>query len=117
MARKNPTGGQRAVSLDLPDLHVLILRDALADCLEGVQGDLKLPGGMKDPAQGQREADAYQRLLAGLVRGQLLVPDEAARAAIEAIATGDDRASEYAEVVANHDALHGLLAALTAEAS
>jgi hypothetical protein len=117
MAGTNPTGGQQVVPLDLPDLHILILRDTLADCLEGVQGDLELPGGMKDPEQGRREADAYQRLLAGLVRGQLPVPDEAARAAIEAIAKGDDRASEYAEVVANHDALHGLLGLLGGEAS
>jgi hypothetical protein len=28
-----------------------------------------------------------------------------------------DEASEYAEIVANHDALHGLLAALSVEAA
>lgn len=116
MADENPMGGRQAVPLDLPADHLLILRDALADCLEGVQGDLETPGGLKDADQARREADAYQRLLASLVRGEVLVPDEAARAAIEAIAVGDDRASEYAEVVANHDALHGLLGLLEGRA-
>jgi hypothetical protein len=112
MAEKNPMGGRRVVPLDLPHLHILILRDTLADCLEGVQGDLEAPGGMRDPELVRREADAYQRLLAALVRGEVLVPDEAARAAVEAIAAGDDRASDYAEIAANHDALHGLLGLL-----
>jgi hypothetical protein len=70
MANQNPTGGERAVPLDLPANHLLILRDTLADCLEGVRGDLETPEGVKDPEQAREEADAYQRLLAGLARGQ-----------------------------------------------
>ncbi len=112
MAEKNPTGGQRVVPLDLPDPHILIVRDTLADCLAGVQNDLEAPGGVRDPKQLRREGDAYKRLLAGLVVGQVLVPDEDARIAVEVIARGDDRASDYAEIIANHDALHGLLGLL-----
>ena len=40
MANENPTGGERAVPLDFPANHLLVLRDTLADCLEGAQGDL-----------------------------------------------------------------------------
>lgn len=112
MAEKNPTGGTRAVSLDLPADHLLILRDTLADCLEGVQGDLGTPEAVQDPAQAREEADAYQRLLAGLARGRILIPDEAALSAVRKIATADDEASNYAEVAANHDALHGFLSLL-----
>ncbi len=112
MAEKNPTGGTRAVSLDLPADHLLILRDTLADCLEGVQGDLATLETVKDPDQAHEEADAYQRLLAGLARGKILVPDAAALSAARKIATADDEASNYAEIAANHDALHGLLSLL-----
>lgn len=112
MADENPMGGGQAVPLDLPTDHLLILRDTLADCLEGVQGDLEAVEGVKDPEQARREADAYQRLLAGLARGKILVPDQAALEAIEKIAAADDKASNYAEIAANHDALHGLLALL-----
>jgi hypothetical protein len=115
MAKKNPTGGRRAVPLDLPAQHIAILRDSLSDCLEGLRGDLEAPGGLSAPDEAHQEAEAYQRLLAGLARGKILVPDEAARAAVEAIAAGDDEASNYAEVVANHEALHGLLALLERE--
>jgi hypothetical protein len=115
MAEKNPTGGTRAVSLDLPADHLLILRDTLADCLDGVQGDLATPEAVKDPDQARAEADAYQRLLAGLARGNVLVPDKAALLAVKKIARADDEASNYAEVAANHDALHGLLLLLEGE--
>lgn len=112
MAEKNPMGGERAVPLDLPANHLLILRATLADCLEGVRGDLKTPEAVTDTEQAREEADAYQRLLAGLARGKILVPDEAALSAVRKIATADDEASNYAEVAANHDALHGLLSLL-----
>ncbi|HEX3609901.1 MAG TPA: hypothetical protein VHU14_09595 [Solirubrobacterales bacterium] len=61
---------------------MLILRDTLADCLEGVRGDLETPEAVKDPEQAREEADAYQRLLAGLARGKILVPDAAALSAV-----------------------------------
>jgi hypothetical protein len=115
MAEKNPMGGERAVPLDLTANHLLILRDTLADCLDGVRGDLETPDAVKDPEQAREEADAYQRLLARLARGKILVPDEAALSAVRKIAKADDEASNYAEIVASHDALHGLLSLLEGE--
>jgi hypothetical protein len=96
-------------------VHLLILHDTLADCLAGVRDDLEAPEVVKDPEQAREEADAYQRLLAGLARGKILVPDEAALSAVKKIATADDEASNYAEIAANHDALHGLLSLLEGE--
>lgn len=112
MANENPTDGRQVLPLDLPAEHITILRDSLADCLEGVRGDLATPEGLREPDKARWEAEAYERLLAGLERGEIVVPDEAARAAVERIARSDDKASNYTEIVANHDALHGLLALL-----
>lgn len=38
--------------LDLPANHLLILRATLADCLEGVRGDLETPEAVKDALHG-----------------------------------------------------------------
>ncbi len=112
MATKNPMGGERPVPLDLPDEHISILRERLTNWLEGVREDLKTPDRMESPDEARQEAQAYERLLVGLTTGQLCLPDEAARAAVETAAAGYDEGSNHAEIAANHDALHGLLAVL-----
>ena len=43
----------------------------------------------------------------------MVVPDEAAREAVQAMATSADQESNYAKVVAEHEALFGLLARLS----
>jgi len=112
MADENPMGGRRAVSLDLPADQIAILLDRLASWLAGIQDELRSPERLDSPDEVRREGDAYERLLTGLRTGRLVVPDEAARAAVETAALAYDKESNYAEVVANHDALHGLLALL-----
>lgn len=112
MAKKNPTGGERVVPLDLPDEHISILRERLTNWLEGVREDLKTPDQMESPDEARQEAQAYERLLVSLATGQLCLPDEPARVAVETAATGYDEGSNHAEIAANHDALHGLLAVL-----
>lgn len=109
MANPNPTDGGKVVPLDLTDGQVEILRKILAACLEGVRGDLKTPDGAVNVAQAGQEADAYERLLGSLDWGEVVVPDEAARAAVEAMAIAADAENNYAEVIAKHDALFGLL--------
>lgn len=113
MADQNPTSGRRAVPIDLPPDHIAILQSNLSDWLAGIREDLEKPEQMSDPERARREADAFERLLAGLDRGKILVPDEDARSAIESAARGHDRANNYIEIAAAHDAHHGLLAALT----
>ncbi|HEX3562023.1 MAG TPA: hypothetical protein VHU24_04225 [Solirubrobacterales bacterium] len=112
MATDNPTCGERVVSLDLPAEHIPILRDRLTDWLEGVREDLKTPERMENPGEARQEAQTYERLLVGLTIGQMFLPDDAARAAVEAAAAGYDEGSNYAEIAANHSALHALLAVL-----
>jgi len=115
MAENNPTDGRRVVPFDLRPSQVTTLRKLLGDWLVDVGSDLTHPEKMRNPDLARQDAEAFERLLSGLASGRVLVPDEMARAAIEAAANAYDEASEYVEVVANHDALHGLLAALTVE--
>ncbi len=109
MAAMNPTGGRKAVPLDLSEPQVKMLRERIAICLQGVLGDLKMPDEGLDRLGSRREADAFERLLTGLDRGELVVPDEAARETVEAMAIAADEEDHYAEIVARHDALFGLL--------
>jgi hypothetical protein len=104
-----PTGGTEAVALDLPDPQRKILRSTLASCLEGVDGDLKQSEHLPEPARAKREADAYRRLLAALGAGEIALPDEAAREAVEAMALAVEEDTDYRQLVAEHDALFGLL--------
>jgi len=117
MAELNPTHDRRATPLDLPPSQVTILCSLLADWVAGARSDLSHPEGVRDPDLTGKEADAFERLLSEIAVGQVRVPDETARAAIETAANAYDEASEYDEIVAHHDALHGLLAALSVEAA
>jgi hypothetical protein len=112
MADENPMGGRRTVPLDLPALHIAILRDSLDDCLEGAERELEAPDELRDPDKTRSDAAAYKRLLAGLDRGEVIIPDEVAREAVRQLAAASDEGTGYAEVVAEHNALHDLLALL-----
>jgi len=109
MANENPTGGGSLVPLDLAPQHLPILRDHLNGWLDGAQEDLKTPDRLRRPEKTRQEARSFERLLTALVTGKICLPDEGARAAIEVSAAGHDEESNYAEVVAIHDALHALL--------
>jgi hypothetical protein len=84
--------------------------------LSGVRADLKSPERLSNPGMRRREAEAYERLLAGIGRGVLAVPDDEARDFLAAAAKGNDEASEYAQAKARHDALYALLSRLEGEA-
>lgn len=112
MAKQNPTGGEQAVSLDLPAPQLLAVSALLTDWLAGVREDLEQPERLKDPGRNRREAGAYERLLIGLTVGQMFVPDEEARAFLKQAADAFDRDSEFTVLLAEHDAIHALLARL-----
>jgi hypothetical protein len=112
MANENPTGGERAVPLDLPPEQITILRGFLSSWLEGVREDLKSPQRLQEPDKARQEAQAYERLLVALTLNQIFLPDAAACVAFEPAVEAYDKENNYAEVEANHDALHGLLALL-----
>ena len=109
MSCSQPTGGTEAVALDLPDSQRKILRSTLTSCLEGVSEDLRQPERVPDAPKAQREADAYGRLLAALDAGEVTLPDEAAREAVEVMALAVEEDTSYREIIAEHDALFGLL--------
>lgn len=112
MADQNPTGGGQAVPLDLPSPQVMLLRQTFTSCLVGVKDDLARAGEIPNAEKAREEADSYRRLLRGLHRGEVAVPDEPAREAVATLAAEADRENNYTEVVAEHDALHGLLGVL-----
>ena len=92
------------------------MRGILRMWLSGVIDDLKSPERLRDPEERRREAQAYERLLAGIGRGVVAIPDDEARDFLAEAAKGNDADSEYALVKARHDALYGLLARLEGEA-
>lgn len=106
----NTTSGGRFVALDLPPAQVSFLRDEMNGWLDSLRSDLATPDRLEDPERCQREAEAVERLMVGLTTRQLLVPDEDAEVLLRAAAVSQDKENGYAEVVAAHDALHGLLA-------
>jgi hypothetical protein len=108
----NPTSGGRFVALDLPPAQVSFLRDEMIGWLDSLRSDLRTPDRLEDPQRCQREAEAVERLMVGLTTRQLFVPDEDAEALFRSAAESHDKENGYAEVVAAHDALHGLLAVL-----
>jgi predicted GNAT family acetyltransferase len=78
--------------------------------LDSLRSDLATPDRLEDPERCQREAEAVERLMVSLTTRQLFVPDEDAEVLLRAAAESQDKENGYAEVVAAHDALHGLLA-------
>lgn len=112
MPSTNPTGDGSPVALNLPTEQVSFLRDEMTGWLSSMRQDLKTPEKLEDPDRCQREAQAVERLLVGLTIGQLFIPDEEAEAFLRAAVESHDKENGYSEVVAAHDAMHGLLAVL-----
>lgn len=112
MADENPMGRGAAVALDLPAEQVRFLRGTFESAREGVRDELRHhPGELKDPAHLRREEAAYGRLLTALDEC-VIVPDGDVCAVVSALAEVIDQGNEYSRVVFEHDAFHGLRAAL-----
>lgn len=112
MSCKHHTSNSEAVTLDLPATQVSVLRRIFTSCLNGIRGDQRRRRQIPRPASAGQDADAYERILAGLDRGEMFLPDEEAREAVQAIAISTDQENDYTTVVAEHAALYGLLARL-----
>ena len=114
MADRNPTGRGAAVALQFPAGHVGFLRETFEDALDGVRDELKRTERPRDPDGLRREETVYRRLLAAL--GELvIVPDDEVREVLTTLAQVIDTSNEYERVIAEHDALHGLLAQVDGE--
>jgi len=110
MASQNPTGEGASITLSVRPCDRAFLRrlftaarDGLSDELEGFADQLCEP-----TSQLLSELAAYCQLLDGL-GGSPVLPDQAMREAVAALAGAVDRENQYPRVVAEHDALHGLL--------
>ncbi len=112
MATDNPMGDSRLAPLALPEAHARILRRDLASWATDLRADLRDPDRLEDPGRTRAEAEAYERLLAAVEGGGLRRPDPGAERVLRAAAEAHDHETEYERVVAEHDAMHALLAAL-----
>lgn len=115
MSCKHHTSNSEAVTLDLPATQVSVLRRIFTSCLDGIRADQHRRRQFPKLSAAVQDADAYERILAGLDRGEMFLPDEQAREAVQAIATSTDQENDYTTVVAEHVALYGLLARLDRE--
>lgn len=104
-----------AIALKLPADHVRFLRGVFEQACDGVRDELQeYPDTLKDPEHLRREEAAYGRLLMALAE-LAIVPDAEVLALVADLATVIDGSNQYSRVVAEHEALHGLLDQLAGE--
>lgn len=108
MADDNPTGRGAAVALDLPVDHIRFLRGVFEKARDGISDELEEFPDQLDPKRLHREHAVYGRLLTALDE-LVIVPDRDVCDVVGDLAGVIDRGNEYGRVVAEHEALHGLL--------
>jgi len=109
MADENPTGPGAAVALNLPADQIRFLRSTFKSARAGIYDELReYPGQLREPARLRREIVLYGRLLTALDE-LVIVPDREVRDVVGDLAGIIDSGNEYSRVVAEHEALHGLL--------
>jgi hypothetical protein len=112
MADQNPTGRGAAVALKIPADHVRFLRSIFTSACAGVRDELEAFPDQLDPRRLEREEAAYGRLLVALDE-LVILPDTDVLDVLSDLAGIIDTGNEYARVVSEHEALHGLLSQLT----
>ncbi len=112
MAENDPTKEPTPVALDLGHRDREFLQEVLAMARDGVRDELSEHGPqVHSPEQLRREQAALEHLLAG-VEQRRIVPDPDSIAVVHELADIIDSSNDYSRVVAEHDALHGLIATL-----
>jgi hypothetical protein len=109
MSCSNPTGRGFAVPLRTPERHRGFLLETFSLGRAAIAESLARPETVADPPRKQREADAYDRLIAAVRDGSIVAPDPDAQRVVEALLEANDAENEYGRVVAEHAALVGLL--------
>jgi len=113
MSVQNLKGPCACVDLSIAAYHADFLRETFEDARAGICAELReYPDRVSDPERLRREAAAYSRLLAALEE-RAIMPDAATREVVADLARAIDRGNEHARVVAEHEALHGLLEQLS----
>jgi hypothetical protein len=111
MADENPTGHGAAVALNIPADQVRFLRSTFEKARAGVKDELEEFPDQLEPKRLEREHAAYGRLLTAMDE-LVIIPDQDVQDLVADLARIIDSANEYSRVVAEHEALHGLLAQL-----
>jgi hypothetical protein len=112
MSTQNPKGPCASVGLGIAAYHADFLRETFEGARAGVCAELReYLDQVSDPERLRREAATYSRLLTALEE-RAIMPDAEAREVVADLARTIDRDNEYARVIAEHEALHGLLAQL-----
>jgi hypothetical protein len=117
MANQKATDGTRLVRLDLSIERRLILRHEIEVWRDGDRQDLETPGKLTDADWTRRQVVACERLSEALTLGRIELPDEEARAALQAAADDFDEAEAWEETRTIHDAQRALLAVLASGAA
>ncbi|HWM54716.1 MAG TPA: hypothetical protein VNO20_04935 [Solirubrobacterales bacterium] len=113
MANQNPTGSGHAVALTIPADQVRFLRSLFEMARDGIKDELeRYPDKLREPTRLHREEAVYGRLLTALDEC-VIVPDSDVRAVLRDLAQIIDADNEYERVIAEHQALHGLLGQLS----
>ncbi len=105
-------GRGAAVALQIPADHVRFLRGVFEKARDGISDELEEFPDQLDPKRLHREHAVYGRLLTALDE-LVIVPDRDVCDVVGDLAGVIDRGNEYGRVVAEHEALHGLLAQLS----
>jgi hypothetical protein len=103
------SGPNFLVPTELPPAHVCLLQGILASYLRALLRDLQRAERLPDPHAARRQSDACTRLLEGLERGFIAGPDRDACETLRGLVAAADKANNYSAVVAEHNALQGLL--------
>jgi len=111
MATQNPTGGGASITLSIRPCDGAFVRKVLTAARDGLRDELdRFADQLREPTSRLLgEEAAYGQLLDGL-DGIPVFPDAAMYEAVAGLARAIDNDNEYSRVVAEHDALHGLLA-------
>jgi len=108
MADSNTTGDGDRVALSIPPKDRKFLRSVFSMARGGIRDELaEYPEQLREPTRLHREEAVYDKLLAALQDGELVV-DHDVRQVLADLAQTIDRANEYQRVVAEHVALVGL---------
>lgn len=113
MANTDPTGGGSTIALTIRSVDREFLRRVFTMARDGIRDELtKHPGPLATAARMRREEATYGALLQALSTGSI-VPDRDARDVVRDLANVIDQSNEHPRVVAEHQALHGLLGQLS----
>lgn len=110
MAENDPTKDQTTIRFDLSRNYREFLKEVFTMARDGADEELREHGRrLQDPDRLRREQAAYERLLAAL-DGRLVEPDPELLAVLQELVEVVDESNEYRRVVAEHEALHAMIA-------